>query len=146
MKKLLTVLLLSLFASPVTALADSNYSVKPGKWEITVTMLMPGMPFTPPPRTFRQCVTPEQASLSMKKQMQKTQKSGCEVESFDFAQGEGHWKVSCHGRHAASGEGWVTINSDKTRYTTKTEITLHDTGGGTMTIKGDASWIGNCTP
>lgn len=140
MNKLLCLLLTAL-ACPLAQAA----SLEPGNWQTTVSMTMPGMPFTPPPRTLTQCVSAQQASRPMQDVAKEMQGSDCKLADFTFADGKGHWKMTCSGRHASTGEGWISYENSK-HYTSKTEMIMHDTGGGKMTITSDSKWLGPCTP
>lgn len=146
MKLPFCLLLLTALACP---LAQAT-TLAPGNWQTTVTMSMPGMPFTPPPRTLTHCLTPPKGQTkpsadTMKDMAKQMQRSGCEMQDFTFKDNSGHWKMVCSGQHPGTGEAWITYESSK-HYTSKTVMTMHDTGGGKMTISSDSKWLGPCTP
>jgi len=58
--KLCTTLAVCLLATSAFAADAPKNPMKPGKWEITTQMDMPGMQM--PPRTFTKCVTKEDAA------------------------------------------------------------------------------------
>lgn len=138
-------LLLAAVFCPLLAQAAT---IEPGNWQTTITMSMPGMPFTPPPRTITHCVTPPKAHAkssgqSMEDVAKSMQRSGCSMEDYAFKDGQGHWKMTCTGQHPATGEAWINYTNNK-HYTSKTVMIMHDTGGGKMTITSDSKWLGAC--
>jgi hypothetical protein len=122
---------------------QANPNIRPGEWQTTITMNMPGMPFAPPPRTISTCVTPQQASGSMEDRVKAMQKSDCKLTDFSYKNGRGHWKMICQGRHPATGEGWMT-RQDDSHYETKAQMNMQDTGNGVMTITSRAVRVGDC--
>ncbi|RPJ77906.1 MAG: DUF3617 family protein, partial [Deltaproteobacteria bacterium] len=55
MIKKAAILIFIVFAMVSTSFAEPN--LKEGKWEVTTTMEMPGMPMQLPPFTYTQCIT-----------------------------------------------------------------------------------------
>ncbi len=51
-----TMALITVLAAPALA-ADAKPNMKPGQWETTVQMEMPGMPMAMPPQTSSSCLT-----------------------------------------------------------------------------------------
>lgn len=140
MKKL-TALLACLPLLSFSALAADQLT--PGDWRITVSMQMPGMPFTPPPRTIHQCITPDMAQGNLKAMVEQNQQSDCKLTEFSFNSGKGKWKIVCSGRSAGTGEGTITLDGSK-HYTSETRLSMQAAGNNVMTMNSDARWTGPC--
>jgi Protein of unknown function (DUF3617) len=89
--------------------ADAKSPMKPGKWQITITMDMPGMPMKMPPMTFVNCVTKEQAENP---QPPKTkQNDDCKVSDYKMDGNVVTWSMKCE-KQNMTGEGRITFSSD----------------------------------
>ena len=109
MKSSLLVLLFAA-AAPTAFAADSP--MKPGLWEISVQMQMSGAPYQVPPRTLRQCITPQQLGANggvPKPQMPPN--SQCKMASFHHDGNTTDWSMVCSGQMQAHGEGSMTYDS-----------------------------------
>lgn len=111
--------------------------VKPGLWEITTTMEMPGMPFQQPPQTVRHCVTPQEAS-DPKKSVPKNE--NCEIIDLKSSSHKVNWKMECTGEMAGKGEGEIEYKGESV-YEGKTKIQMQ---GMTLTMKHKGTRIGDC--
>jgi uncharacterized protein DUF3617 len=110
-KAVKTPLLLALLALAVPALAGES-PMKPGMWEITSQMNMPGMPYKMPPMTFKQCVTPEMLARNGGLGEQKSPPgSQCERTKMKISGNRAEWAVSCTGKTNMKGSGTVTWDS-----------------------------------
>lgn len=120
--------------------------ILPGKWTTTIHMIMPGMPFTPAPRTFSNCVSEADARLSIKDMVGDLLGPDCTLDDFstsNTADGkQAHWETSCTGKHAKKGTGTLTLLSNK-HYKLASKVMLLDVGG-TMQINSEAKWQGSC--
>ena len=100
--KLFTTLAVCLFAFSALAADAPKNPMKPGKWEITTQMDMPGMQM--PARTFTKCVTKEDAENAENAIPRGRQDSSCKLSDVKV---EGHtisWKMNCAERQM-TGEG-----------------------------------------
>lgn len=110
-----TTLLLALLAlATLPAVADQS-PMKPGMWEITTQMDMPGMPYKMPPMTFKHCATPEMLAKDHGLGEQKSPPgSHCERTKMNMSGNKAEWAVSCTGKTNVSGHGtliWDSANS-----------------------------------
>lgn len=131
---------------PVTSMAattNAEDNIQPGKWEITIHMMMPGMPFNPAPRTMVQCITPQQAGSSLQDAMQTLHGKECRFDDFQYNGTTGHWSMTCTGKHIRSGDVTITTK-DKQHYTTHATLKLHDVQNSEMTVTSTAQRLGDC--
>jgi len=133
MKRVIALSLLLIVLLPLAAAAEG---MKPGLWEITTTMKMPGMPFQPPPQTIKHCYTPEEASQAPV----PTGDPKCKVEDIKQTGNTTSWTITCSGDAAGSGKGEITFSGDSA-YSGKMEMT---TQGMTMTSSYKGKRIGAC--
>lgn len=122
----------TLFLPSLVPAADM---MKPGMWEITTSMEMPGMPFQPPPQTMRHCYTAQEV-----KEQPVPKDNNCKVTDLKSSASKVNWKVECKGEMAGKGEGQITYQGD-TAYEGWTKM---QTQGMNMTMKYKAKWVGDC--
>ena len=96
---------------PISARAAEPVQMRPGLWEITVTMEMPGMPFQLPPTVTQQCVTPQEA----KEQGMPPQAQDCTVTDMKRTGNKVTWKVACTGQTPGKAKN-TTQTSAQARY------------------------------
>jgi len=121
-----------LSVAPPLQAADS---MKPGLWEITTSMEMPGMPFQPPPQTVRHCYTPQEV-----KEQPVPKDESCKVTDLKSSGSKVSWKLECTGEAAGKGEGEITYQGDSA-YEGKSRM---QTQGMTMSMKYKAKRLGDC--
>ena len=121
------------WALPATAPASDT--MKPGLWEITTSMEMPGMPFQPPPNTVRHCYTAQEV-----KEQPVPRDEQCKVTDLKNSGSKTSWKFVCTGEAASKGEGEITYQGDSA-YEGRTRM---QTQGMTMTTKYRGKRIGEC--
>ena len=119
------------------SIAPAAVMIKPGLWEVSTTIEMPGVPFQQPPQTVRQCVTPQEAedvekSLPISKD--------CKLIDFRSSENKVNWKVECTGKMAGEGEGDVEYMGE-TSYKGITRIQSH---GMSFHMKHKATRVGEC--
>ena len=117
------------------SLAPAAEMMKPGMWEITTSMEMPGMPFQPPPQTMRHCYTAQEV-----KEEPVPKDNNCKVTDLKSSAGKVNWKVECKGEMAGKGEGQITYQGDSA-YEGWTKM---QTQGMNMTMKYKAKRLGDC--
>ncbi len=137
MRKLLWIGLLAGASLSLPSTAPAAEMIKPGLWEITTIMEIPGMPFQSPPQTVRHCVTPQEAkepekSLPIDKD--------CKIIDIRSSANTINWKVECAGQMAGKGEGEIAYKGDAT-YEGKTKI---QTQGMTFNMKHKGKRVGEC--
>ena len=119
-----------------TFAADAKSPMKPGKWQITMTMDMPNMPMKMPPMTFTNCITKEQAENP---QPPKQKDQDCKVDNYKLDGNTVTWTVSCTGKQKMTGEGKMTFNADT--YEGTTHMKMQDME---MTQHFDGKYVGEC--
>lgn len=133
MKRMATLLVTAMLPGLASA-AD----MKPGLWEYTSKMEMPGMPFAMPPQASRQCLT--QADVDKGKvgaDPAGQQQNGCQVKNFKQSGNKLSYDVAC--------EGSTSHAEFTTTATTMEGITMTDAGDGQkMTMRMTGKRIGEC--
>lgn len=84
--------------------------VKPGMWEWTTTMDMPGMPFKMPPTVHRSCVNED--DLTPKK---PDDDQSCKMTEYTMTDNGVHWIIECTGKSRGVSVGDMTYNGDTAR-------------------------------
>lgn len=119
--KSLIAIIMALGFLPAIAIAGPDF--EEGEWEITTTMKMEGMPFAPPPVTFRQCMTRDERVPQREDPSQS-----CEMLEQDVSGDTVSWTMRCDGSEST---GEVTYSGDSL------EGSMHMTtqnGGGEMAM------------
>lgn len=128
--------LTTVLAAPLSARAAEPSQMRPGLWEVTVTMEMPGMPFKMPPTVTQQCVTPQEAQ----EKGVPPQGKDCAVTDMKRSGNRVTWKVACTGQTPGKGEGEVVF-SGPDAYAGKMRL---ETGGMAMSTAYRARRLGDC--
>lgn len=123
----------ALLSLPLSAPAADT--MKPGLWEITTTMEMPGMPFQPPAQSVRHCYTAEEV-----RERPVPQDDQCRITGLKTVGSTTSWKFECRGEMAGKGEGEITYRGD-TAYEGKSRMQVE---GMTMTTSYQGRRIGDC--
>jgi hypothetical protein len=105
----LNLMAVCLFAVPLIAADAPKNPMKPGKWEMTVQMDMPGMQM--PARTFTKCITKEQVESSDSAVPGGRDDAKCKVSDVNVSGNTVTWKTNCPQRQT-TGEGKVTYEGD----------------------------------
>lgn len=99
---LLVVLILCVIAAPASA---APAAMQEGKWEISMKMEMPGMPFAMPPITVTHCYTKEDVKDSKKTiPSASDKKDDCVTKDVKVEGNKVTWKVQCKDGSTGSGE------------------------------------------
>lgn len=123
------------FMMPAGA-ADSP--AKPGKWQITTQMEIPGMPFKMPPVKFEMCLTAEDLK-DPQKSVPSDPKAKCTVSDYNVDGNTVTWTMDCP-KQDMKGKGTITYTDDS--YTGNMKMTV---GEQEMTSKYSGKWLGECT-
>jgi hypothetical protein len=120
-----------------------------GKWAVTMTMEMAGMPAGMPPITTTQCITKEQAADPQKSVLQQPQRgnqqSDCKVSDYKVAGNKVTYSMKCTTPQPMDATGEI-LYGDNTYDGT---MTMNMARGGqsmAMTMKYSAKRLGDCTP
>lgn len=117
------------------AAAPAAETMKPGLWEITASIEMPGLPFQPPPQTMRHCYTAEDV-----KQEPVPADENCRVTEFKSVGNKITWKLECTGEMAGTGEGEIIFQGDSS-YEGKATLQAQ---GMRLTTKYKGKRLGEC--
>jgi hypothetical protein len=127
-----------------SALAQSSSPMRPGNWEVTVKMNVPGLPMDMPPIKHNECVT----AAMLKDPQSAVPKGGvtgegandCRVSDYKLAGNTATWRLTCTKPTPITGTGEIVYAGD----TYKGTMTL-DMAGQKMAMSYDARRIGDCT-
>ena len=114
---------------------------RPGKWEITTQMDMPGM--SVPANTTTICISPKDAENPDKAvphpQSRPGHENNCKVSDYKVDGNKVSWTMKCEGDHPMSGAGEITYSADS--YTGLFKINAQ---GRDMAIKYNGKRLGDC--
>jgi len=140
-RRTMTVAFCALVVTPLL----SQGQMRPGRWEVTTQMDMPGMPMKMPATTTTSCVTPEQAKTPGNTVGNPAGRgrgnSNCKTSDYKIDGNKVTWKMACTGADAMTGEGEMVFNGDS--YTGKMAMSMAQ---GQMTLQYSGKRIGDCTP
>jgi hypothetical protein len=131
----------------LTVAVFAQNTLRPGKWEMTMTMEMAGMPGGMPPMTSTQCITKEQAADPQKALGQMPQRGGtqndCKVDQKTVGN-KMTFTMKCTTPTEMSGVGEITFGENTVEQTMKMTTSR---GGQTMdmTMKSSGKRVGDCT-
>ena len=130
------VVAIAVLIGATAAIAQSP--VRPGRWEVTMQMEMPGSPAKMPEMKSTQCVTPEQV-----KDPANSLPSGpgkdCKVSDYKQSGNTVTWKMTCAGAQPSTSTGELTFTDDTYTGAMKTNM-----AGNEMTMKLAGKRLGDC--
>jgi len=137
MKKTFVLIAICVSVCSVATAADAPKNpMKPGKWEITTQMDMPGMQM--PPRTFTKCITKEDAANVESAIPRGRNDASCTLSDVKVDGNTVSWKMNCEERKV-SGEGKITYENDAYSGEMHMKTPDHE-----MTIKHSGKRVGDC--
>lgn len=119
----------------VSAAALAADKMKPGQYDYTVKMEMPGMPFEMPPQNFQSCVKQEDVDKSKQYQTQRDQ--DCEVKNMKQSGNKVSFDVACK-------DGTTGHAEYSSTETTMSGKTVMNREGTAMTMVMSAKRVGDC--
>jgi hypothetical protein len=129
---------LAMIASVTAFAGDAPSSPqKPGKWQLKMTMDMPGMPIKMPPVTIETCVTEEDLK-DPQKAVPTDKKSDCKVGDYTVEGNKVTWTVDCP-KQKMKGTGEMTYSDDT--YEGLMKMTV---GEQEFTTKYSGKYLGAC--
>ena len=134
MRKLILIVLALAIAVPAVA---ADHPQKPGQWEMTMQMEMPGMPMKLPPFKHTMCVTAEDLK-DPQKSVPSDPKSKCTISDYKIDGNKVSWAMECP-KQKMKGTGEATYTADS--FTATTHLTMEDRE---MTVKYSGKWKGEC--
>jgi hypothetical protein len=126
----------AVLVAPIAARAEDPTQMRPGLWEISVSMEMPGMPFKMPPTVTQQCVSQQEAA----EKGVPPQGKDCTVSDMKRSGKKISWKVTCTGQTPGKGEGEVVF-SGPDAYSGKMKL---ETSGMLVNTAYTAKRLGAC--
>ncbi len=121
-------------------IAGSGPNMKPGLWEITTKMEMPGMPMSMPASTHTQCLTKKDMVPSGSQNSE-----GCKTKLLKVKGNVVTWEVICKGQGGVStGKGKITYSGNKFKGTMKMDMKNHGQKKMKMTSHISGRRIGKC--
>ncbi len=119
---------------PLLAQAEKP-AMKPGLWEYTMKMEMPGMPFAMPPITTKRCL--KQDEIERGDQYARDEKNDCQLKNLKQGSGSASYDVSC--KDGSTGHYDFTYGGDS-----MTGKGVTDTQGHKMTTNITSKRLGEC--
>jgi hypothetical protein len=122
-------------AVPASFAADAP-SVKAGKWQWTMQMDIPGMPFKVPPVKVEHCVTPEDAKSAVPSDQNG---KDCKASNPEVDGNTYRWTVDCP-KQKMTAKGEITYSDD-----TMTGELKMNSDGQESSMKYTGKWLGSCS-
>ena len=141
--RLLSVSTFVLCVAAIASLSAQQSPMRPGRWQVTMQMQMPGMPMAMPAMTTNQCITQQMLEKDPTSGLPRgTQdpKSECKVSDHKVSGNTVTWKMACAGAQPMTGEGEMTFAQDS--YTGTMRMNMAQ---GDMTMKLGGKRTGDCT-
>jgi Protein of unknown function (DUF3617) len=135
-----------MLAAAVTALASTaaawaqTVSVRPGRYETTVEMQMPGTPAPMKMKNF-DCLSAEEAGDLVKAMNQELAKQGqtCKLANMKMSPGKVTYDATCD---LEAGSATATSEMVYSAETFSLAVTMKMPNGATMTMKSNGKWVG----
>lgn len=123
-----------------TALAQTQSPMRPGSWEVTVKMSMPGMNMEMPPMKQTQCVTADMIKDPQASVPKGPGAGDCKVSDYKFTASTATYKMVCTKPAPMTATGEMKYSGSDAYVGTMTI----DSGGQQMTMTYDAKRVGDC--
>lgn len=117
----------------------AEHPQKPGEWQVSMQMEVPGMPFKMPPVSFTICLTEEDLKDPQKAAPGDPKNKDCKVADYKIDGNTVSWTIDCP-KQKTKGEGEITYTD--TSYTGTMKMQVQDQE---MTAKYSGKWKGECT-
>lgn len=137
MKRITTILAAAALVVVSGSAVLAATEMREGKWEISSTIDMPGMPFKVPPTVVTHCYTKE--DVKDRKNAVTNKNEECKVTDMKVSGNKVTWKMKCTGKSKGTFSGETVFGRDFYNSTMKMQ-----TEGHTMTTKVKAKRVGDC--
>src|ERR1700741_4049729 len=128
-----TLIVVTALLLPAAAFAAGG--MKPGNYEYTTKMEMPGMPFAMPPMTAQHCL--KQSDIDKNEQYRSDRSQDCEIKNLKQTAGKTTFDMAC--KDGTTGKAEYNVTADG--MTGKTVLTRE---GQPMTMNMSAKRLGDC--
>jgi hypothetical protein len=134
---------MALLAAVLSAAAMAEPSnIRPGLWEITTEMDMPGMPVQMPPQTTRHCYTAADLAEA-ENAIPQAAEGHCTVTDYRVEGDTATWAMQCSGDTPMQATGSMTSSAE--RYSGEMQSVMQGPGGQMrMTTRWHGRRIGDC--
>ena len=140
MKVRLSSLVLLTLVLSWTVLAQNQSPMRPGNWEVSVKMTMPGMNMEMPPIKQTQCVTAEMIKDPQSSLPRGPGSGDCKISDYKFTASTATYKVECTKPAPMTAVGEMKYSGSDAYVGTMTI----ESSGQKMTMSYDAKRIGDC--
>jgi hypothetical protein len=113
--------------------------MRPGMWETTTTMDMPGMPMKMAPTTVKHCYTAEE--VKDQKKVISSNKD-CTVTDVKRSGNKVTWKMTCTGQNPGTFSGETVFSGDS--YVSTMQMESQGGQGMSVNMKVEGKRVGNC--
>lgn len=140
--KLIPVATVVLAFAAICSDAAAQNPMRPGNWEVTMQMDMPGMPVKMPPMKTTQCVTQQQIDSPNRGLPSGPQKNpnDCKITDYKASGNTVSWNVACTGQQPMTGTGELRFDGDAYDGVIKMAMNQQQ-----MTMKMAGRRLGDCT-
>jgi hypothetical protein len=140
--KLIPVAAVVLSFAAVCSHAAAQSPMRPGNWETTMEMDMPGMPMKMPPMKNTRCVTQQEIDSPNRGLPSGPQKNpnDCKITDYKQSGNTVSWNVACSGQQPMTGSGELKFNNDAYDGVIKMMMNQQQ-----MTMKMAGKRLGDCT-
>jgi hypothetical protein len=125
-----------IFALGLPVFAADAPEVKPGKWEWTMQMEIPGMPFKMPPIKMNHCIKAEDLKSAVP--VDPKQSKDCKISDPEVSGNTVRWSMDCP-KQKMTGTGEITYSNDS-----MTGAMKMVTDGNESSIKYSGKYLGSC--
>jgi hypothetical protein len=126
-----------LIAAACGATAEAQEQMKPGQWEYSTRMEMPGMPMALPPTVVQHCLKAE--DVAAYRNFQPENPGACEMRNLKTSGNTVTYDMECKGEHAVSGRYEFTTTASSMQGSGTMQMQ-----GQQMTMKLSARRLGDC--
>lgn len=120
--KSLKCLVLSVGVSAFGVAFAGGASVQPGLWEIHDKVVMHGVPYSPPPQTYKECVTATEAK-NFWRDLQHNKDKNCRYTDVKISGNRASWHMQCNGKGGATQGTATAVIDGPTRYHAASDMT-----------------------
>ena len=140
--KLIPVAAVVLSFAAVCSQAAAQSPMRPGNWETTMEMDMPGMPMKMPPMKNTRCVTQQEIDSPNRGLPSGPHKNpnDCKISDYKQSGNTVSWNVACSGQQSMTGSGELKFNNDTYDGVIKMMMNQQQ-----MTMKMAGKRLGDCT-